>query len=542
MRRKRLGNRGVLLISSYLILSAFLIYSNILTLRAIGQRLNADVTRNGFQAMDLAQAAAENFREELYITLMRDYSGSRISWNINTAEILAWLDKVGTNTEPSPPLFDPNNDGVRDQWLCLTNLPTIKNALTGTVCSSGKTGAINCACTAAAAVPKAHIVSIETMGEDVNGNHRLDEGEDTNKNGVLDIGAAYGAGPLSPRLVTLEASATMNGITKTIRAGYLFQLSSSDIFRYAYFVNNFGWMEPPDGQRWMINGDVRANGDLFFGSNSYGPKITYPAEHLWVQGNLYASVNPDVQNPFKMLPSNGRIDNADLLEPEPTRHQTSQVGYWNEKRWMGAARPARHLTLPSQPAIGGTQKVLPEGEGWDTVNPLAQFQPKQFKEPKPLEMPYLGDLSYYKQIAAQQGSSLTIGGTTIVSQVYKGPDGVAGNADDKKPLVLIGTAAQPIEINGPVVVPGDVIIKGYVKGRGTIYAGRNVHIIGHLEYTRPFMTPAIERDPTTGTIQLRGENWDPNADWQTRLKLGKVCDDGTYVPPNPDGSIPAGGC
>jgi hypothetical protein len=47
-------------------------------------------------------------------------------------------------------------------------------------------------------------------------------------------------------------------------------------------------------------------------------------------------------------------------------------------------------------------------------------------------------------------------------------------------LVLEGTESDPIILNGDIYASGDVVIKGVVKGRGAIYAGRNVYIAGNL--------------------------------------------------------------
>jgi hypothetical protein len=47
-------------------------------------------------------------------------------------------------------------------------------------------------------------------------------------------------------------------------------------------------------------------------------------------------------------------------------------------------------------------------------------------------------------------------------------------------LVLVGTTANPITLNGDVYVSGDVVIKGVVTGRGAIYSGRNTYIAGNL--------------------------------------------------------------
>lgn len=45
-------------------------------------------------------------------------------------------------------------------------------------------------------------------------------------------------------------------------------------------------------------------------------------------------------------------------------------------------------------------------------------------------------------------------------------------------VVLVGTDADPIEINGDVFVDGDVVITGKVKGTGKIQARRNIYFVG----------------------------------------------------------------
>jgi len=61
-----------------------------------------------------------------------------------------------------------------------------------------------------------------------------------------------------------------------------------------------------------------------------------------------------------------------------------------------------------------------------------------------------------------------------------------GVADvEKGSVILIGTENYPITINGPVYFDGDVVIRGFVSGQGTIYSGRNIHIIGDVTYLNP---------------------------------------------------------
>jgi len=63
------------------------------------------------------------------------------------------------------------------------------------------------------------------------------------------------------------------------------------------------------------------------------------------------------------------------------------------------------------------------------------------------------------------------------STAYTAAEGI-----EKGSVILIGTLKYPIEIDGPVFIGGDVVIRGFVKGQGTIYAGRNIHIIGDISY------------------------------------------------------------
>ena len=51
---RRLGHRGFILISSYLLLSLFLTYSSLLSVRTLSQRLATDHFRDQLQALDLA--------------------------------------------------------------------------------------------------------------------------------------------------------------------------------------------------------------------------------------------------------------------------------------------------------------------------------------------------------------------------------------------------------------------------------------------------------------------------------------------------------
>jgi hypothetical protein len=70
------------------------------------------------------------------------------------------------------------------------------------------------------------------------------------------------------------------------------------------------------------------------------------------------------------------------------------------------------------------------------------------------------------------GTSLPTGGTATVP-----PGGTAGQS-----VVIIGTTANPILIDGDVAIDGDVVISGVIKGKGSIVARGNMYVMGDLTY------------------------------------------------------------
>lgn len=255
--------------------------------------------------------------------------------------------------------------------------------------------------------------------------------------------------------VTLQASAVVNNVNRGITAVINFGLVSGRVFDYAYFVNNFGWLY---GAGITANSDVRSNGNFAF---NYNPTIN---------GDIYASVNPD-------LGAAGTISG--------TNNNNSISTYRSQA--PSSARPSNPTANP----IPGNDFSYPNGYDGASV---------RFPNQEVLDMPYLGNLQEYKNMAISEGGTISQGGVTLVNAIYGddpaevGPDGISGNADDDC-LVLIGTAANPIVLNGPVVIEGDVIIKGTVSGQGIIYSGRNTHILGNITYANPPTWPKPDTNP-----------------------------------------------
>lgn len=228
------------------------------------------------------------------------------------------------------------------------------------------------------------------------------------------------------------------GTVKEIVANTIsYEMGPSPVFNYAYFINNFGWLW---GGGITVNGDVRSNGNFSFNGNPL------------VNGDIYAALNAQLGAPGTIEGNSRNLDIEHYLNQMPDR-----------------ARPT-NPTDPDNP----TETIYVGG-----YNGTSQLYPTQ----DVLGMPYLGNLDSYKNLAQLKNGTISQGGGVIVDNVYSGngPDNIAGTSDDGC-LVLIGTEDNPINITGPVVVDKDVVIKGVVEGQGTIYAGRNIHVVGDIVY------------------------------------------------------------
>jgi hypothetical protein len=287
------------------------------------------------------------------------------------------------------------------------------------------------------------------------------------------------------RVVTFGLTASLGSSQRRILESVSYQLGPSRIFGYGYFVNNSAWL---GGAGVTIMGDVRANGNV------------YCIDSPTINGHVIGGVNPE-------LGTLGIVDGSWSFE--------SLADYY-----LSAAVQARPGNPPSPGYVGDWEL------GYDGA-------PRGFEGLPKLRMPDLEDLGDYEAMALSVGSHIDQGGVRLVDGVYDGPgpDGLAGTCDDGV-LVLVGTAADPIEINGPIVTRGDVLIKGYVTGQGTIYSERNIHIVDNVEYVNP---PAwIKPDPTPELTAQANES----ADFLGLAAKGNII----MTPPPRAGTPPARVC
>ncbi len=269
----------------------------------------------------------------------------------------------------------------------------------------------------------------------------------------------------SRRFVTIRstgwvpAKGAPDAVSHTIETTILVELSSSEVFDYAYFVNNWGWFY---GNTIVANGNVRSNGQ--FDAGGYRPAVNGSPRYLGANGSdLYGYIDDN---------NDGARDGKD-------------GGVYAGWDIVGAS------------SIGGMGGIQKDGE---YIN--------QHDYDGQIDMPNLTDLALYEQHGIATGASVSIGGTQIVDAVYGDDPGESGH------LVLIGTSSNPIEINGTVVVRGSLIIKGVVQGQGVIYSGGNVYVADDVTYANP---PSTVRP--SGTTELEFESWLQNNESADALGL-----------------------
>ncbi len=281
-----------------------------------------------------------------------------------------------------------------------------------------------------------------------------------------------------------------------------FQLSRSQVFDYQYFVNNFGWMSGFGANDLVVNGDMRANGDFSFSNGS--PTIN---------GSVIAALNE------KLSPvSAGKLTGLPIKWTNTSYNGAPGTGTAEDDkyRWRQAYDTAKHGARGSteynkwrdiifdsdgsiqQNRLAGAALGDVSGlKGWvrPDSNSAGTTSTIDTASTQEVVMPDLSDLSTYQALSSgyvddkptfADGTANPYSGQGAWLEVWNSTTNtyqrVTTNGYISGSTVLIGTSTKPIKIHGPVTVAQDVLIKGSVQGQGTIYAGRNVHIVGSIRY------------------------------------------------------------
>ena len=249
---------------------------------------------------------------------------------------------------------------------------------------------------------------------------------------VLECKAAATYGNVT-RAVQELVDYTYNGMGETPGPGN----TSRDVFNNVFFIDNHGFFS---GVNCDFNGDVGANMDI---------DLQYSSIRL--NGDAYAGGECTSKKLYK---SDDWGDYGD---------QSFSGIYFGDK-----VRPAEHTDYNRSNPDSYYEQGYAEGVNF--------YEAQEQKE-----LPFIGPLSDYEEYAIAVGGTASDASTTVNGVWGDDAGENAGiGTNDTGCLVLIGTLANPINLDGVVVAQKDIYIKGYFTGQGTLYAGRNVHVIGDL--------------------------------------------------------------
>jgi hypothetical protein len=129
------------------------------------------------------------------------------------------------------------------------------------------------------------------------------------------------------------------------------------------------------------------------------------------------------------------------------------------------------------------------------------------------------------------GKIYTVPNGTVLSSVPISGNQVSLTGKYDGNVILEGTPSDPIVLDGDLYFSGDVIIKGYVKGRGAIYSGRNTYLAGNINYVDPPPNCATAGNPSNCAENAINNNKD-----ELRLASRGNIIVGDYTQKNFDGS------
>ncbi len=273
-----------------------------------------------------------------------------------------------------------------------------------------------------------------------------------------------------------------------------YQLARSQVFDYTYFINNYGWMDGFGVNDLVVNGDMRANGNFNFTNGS-------PT----VNGSVYACANDKLNppaaglinaDPVKM--SNANYLTAAALDSRMRQGYNSAMqgakgsGQYEQWRDYVFESNASIVNNRTDGAVAGDSTGL---KSWNltTANGTLTTSMLDSNPTKEVVMPDLSDLTHYTAISQNyiDQKATYLDGTTNPNyglgasvQVWNGSayTTISTNGVVTGSAAVIGTVDHPVLIHGPVTFTQDALVKGYFSGQGTVYTGRNVHIVGSIIY------------------------------------------------------------
>lgn len=314
--------------------------------------------------------------------------------------------------------------------------------------------------------------------------------------GWLDLNGSGGAAP--------DGGEPASAVVQRVRL----KLDRSGVFDYVYFVNNYGWMTGFTSSTLWVNGDMRANGDFNIDGGV-------------VNGQIIASYNANLKNGagawgaagVASVSNTSNFTNADYTSKLGTDAYMKQARQAYSASAHGATTSDQFKkwkeVLYNQVADPSVKQLNRQhfGSEISDVNSTRQLTNQATILPKintkTVTMPDLSDITRYRDVSSTwtdtkaiylDGTANPNAGQPPYIEVWDANQNkykrLTGQSGDPIGVIsgsaaLLGDDAHPIKIHGPVTIMGDVAIKGTVEGQGTLYTGRNVHVIGDVVYKDP---------------------------------------------------------
>lgn len=328
---------------------------------------------------------------------------------------------------------------------------------------------------------------------------------DRNNNGIADTG--------EPR--------------KTVDVSAEFRLSRSKVFDYTYFINNFGWMEGFNQTNLYVNGDMRSNGNFDFisGTGTINGSVIATANDKLIPGAAGLINTP----PYKWTDASysgaisGSTPYKERMRPlyNPAIHGaigSTEFEKWRDLVYFSEAQVSNGRTFGAVLEDSGGSKawvntggtptttmldprptdevIMPDLRDFGAITDAADLSGKRFARSKAYtdQKQYFEDGTANPNYEGAAGAQNEFNGDGSPNVNYKGAyvdvynsstgayERVSSGGVVNGSKLLLGTSSNPIRIHGPVAINGDVAISGFVQGQGTLYAKRNIHIIGSVKY------------------------------------------------------------
>jgi hypothetical protein len=268
------------------------------------------------------------------------------------------------------------------------------------------------------------------------------------------ITAVSDPGAVDPFIACRDITVESHGVSlggsenRTVVGVVRYGIHPSGVYDYSYFMNHFGWWAGfPHGGA-VANGNMRANGHFHLLS-------------AWLTGNGNPRFNPI---DGEVMDDGGIYAGGSVFgSGYEGMAQYSQ----NRHSYQGVDRSEVDPAVVEMPNLNDAGDIDNDGN-------VQELNPYYLSLARGELGPAAGRVGQ-----DSNGDGILQASEVVIDGVYGDETGETGN------VALVGTEANPIIVEGPVVVTNDLAIRGTVGGQGAFYVGRNTYVAGSMTYEDP---------------------------------------------------------